>query len=54
MKDAGDGTVEISILDPSGQLIPNNVTSSYPGAIQVFMLLDCKSLKDNFITFNNV
>ncbi|ESO00645.1 hypothetical protein HELRODRAFT_192560 [Helobdella robusta] len=35
MKDAGDGTVEISIVDPTGQLIPNQVSSKCPGVLEV-------------------
>jgi len=33
--EAGDGTVEITITDPNGQLIQNQVTTMGPGLLQV-------------------
>ena len=33
--EAGDGTIEISITDPNGQLIQNQVVTKGPGLLQV-------------------
>lgn len=35
LADAGDGTVEISIAGPNGQLIPNQVVTAAPGLLEV-------------------
>ena len=54
MKDAGDGTVEISIIDPTGQLLPNHVLSRCPGVLQVSYKPVVAGTHNILVDFNSV
>lgn len=52
LRDAGDGTLEITITDPTGQLIPNNVTTTTPGLLQVHYEPRVRGMHQIMVTMN--
>jgi filamin len=52
--DAGDGTIEITISGPSGQLIPNNVINSSPGLLEVHYVPTITGMYNAAVTYNGV
>jgi len=52
VRNAGDGTLEISICGPSGQNVSNNVAAQGPGMFLVnFVPVECGQHRAN-VTFN--
>jgi filamin len=52
MGDAGDGTIEISISGPTGQLIPNDVVTASPGLLEVHFVPTMSGLHRASVTYN--
>lgn len=52
LREAGDGTLEIMITDPSGQLIPNHVVTQLPGQLQVHYQPQVRGLHQVLVTMN--
>jgi len=52
--DAGDGTIEITISGPSGQLIPNQVVTASPGLLEVHYIPTTSGMYTASVTYNSV
>lgn len=52
LREAGDGTLEITVTDPNGQLIPNHVVTQVPGQLQVHFQPQMQGLHQVMVTMN--
>lgn len=52
LREAGDGTLEITVTDPNGQLIPNHVVTQVPGQLQVRFQPQMQGVHQVMVTMN--